>query len=231
MKAELRAVGTALGVMIFLSGPASADGWCGPGKHIAPNPSDWRCLPGDGSRVKRSAPNNTGSQIAAGLALGGALFSIIESLASQSQMTDNLGRVDLDRQRHGTMSRTHNRQGLSLQQAGKFNEARIAFLKASDEAVKAGNLREAKINEKNAEIADALHWLRKGYEAEKAGQATRANVAYRMGIDAARRADNKGLASKLSKANDSLIKNKKKKGMISSDKESCTYLNGKYACY
>ncbi|KQZ80904.1 hypothetical protein ASD64_11480 [Mesorhizobium sp. Root157] len=145
-------------------------------------------------------------------------------------MTDNLGSVQLDQQRHGTMSRSHNRKGLALQQAGKFNEARIAFLKASDEAVKAGNLREAKINDKNADIADALHWLRTGFEAEKAGKTTKANIAYRMGIDAAERAGDKKTARQLRKANDALVKQKGGSGSYKSTGESCALINGKYAC-
>lgn len=207
---------------------SSADAVCGPGRHLASNA--FACLPGEGKRVTRSAPSISGNQVAAGLAVGGTLFSIIQSLASQSQMTDNLGRVDLDQQRHGTTSRSYNRRGLSLQQAGKFNEARIAFLKASDEAVQAGNLREAKINEKNADIADALHWLRNGYEAEKAGKITKANIAYRMGIDAAERAGDTKTANQLKKANNALVRKKEGGGSYKSTGENCALINGKYAC-
>lgn len=208
---------------------ALADSVCGPGKQLATNA--WACVSGNGGSITRNSGQVTGGQIAAGLAVGGAILSIVQSLASQTQATDNVGRADLDEQRHGTNSRQLNRQAIALQQAGKFDSARIAFLKAAGEAVIAGNQREAKINQKNAEIADALHWLRSGYDAEKAGKPTRANIAYRMGIDAATRAGNESLVSKLRTANDALIKNNSGSSMIPSQKNNCMLLNGKYACY
>ncbi|MBP2235282.1 hypothetical protein J2Z31_001774 [Sinorhizobium kostiense] len=207
---------------------ASADQICGPGKHLASNA--FACLPGD--NVSRSVGSrNSGNQIAAGLAVGAAVLSIVQSLASQTQFTDNLGPVEQDQRMHGTNSRRFNRQAITLQQAGKFNEARIAFKRAADEAVRAGNLREAKINEKNADIADALHWLRNGYQAEKAGKTTKANIAYRMGIDAATRAGDTRTASQLKKANDALIKKSGSDRLIKSTKENCSLINGKYSCF
>jgi hypothetical protein len=225
---SIRAVWIAVSLFVLFPTASNADAFCGPGKHLASNA--FACLPGDRARSTTNSSNNSGGQVAAGLAVGGAVLSIIQSLASQSEMTDNLGGVQLDQQRHGTISRSHNRKGLVLQQAGKFNEARIAFLKASDEAVKAGNLREAKINDKNADIADALHWLRNGFEAEKAGKTTKANIAYRMGIDAAERAGDKKTANQLRKANDALVKQKGGSGSYKSTGENCALINGKYAC-
>jgi len=219
---------------------ALADSFCGPGRKLGSENDgpgmSWKCLPERGQQRRASSTVTTGGNraaagVAAGLAVGSVVLSIVQSLASQSRMTDNLGSVDLDKMRHGTASRDHNRRGLTLQQAGKFSEARVAFLKASREAIYAGNVNEAKVNERNADIADALHWLRKGFTAEQSGKKTSANIAYRMGIDAARRAGDEAAARRLVEANDSLVGSNPGQSMYQSKDQSCATINGKYACY
>lgn len=92
-------------VLLTLLAPVSrADSVGGPGKHLASNAFD--CLPGDRARSSINSSNNAGGQVAAGLAVrGGVVLSVIQSLASQSQMTDNPGSVQLDQQRHGAPDR------------------------------------------------------------------------------------------------------------------------------
>lgn len=193
--------------------------------------NDWKCVPETRQKSPTFTSPGGGNNVATGLQIGGAVLQIIGALASQTQATDNVGQAQSDDAMHGTRSRGFNRQAIGLQQAGKFDEARIAFMKAANEAVLAGNLREAKANEKNADIADSLHWLRNGYDAEKAGKPTKANISYRMGIDAATRAGNASLVSKLSKANDQLVKGKGDGQMLKSDRKNCELINGKYGCH
>jgi tetratricopeptide (TPR) repeat protein len=219
----------ALALLVTGPFPAQADAVCGPGRHLAEHV--FNCLRGDTSHQAYQR-SNPAAGVAAGLQFGAALLSVIGQLASQSQMTDNTGPVMKDQAHHGTMSRALNRKGLALQEQGKFDEARRAFLKASDEATLAGNLREAEINEKNAKIADAIYWLHRGYTLEKSGNAIKANIAYRLGIDSARSSGNGGLASQLVKSNNKLIDNHRNtKGLIKSNEETCFLVNGKYSCY
>lgn len=215
---------------------AQADSVCGPGKEL--HPSKWACIPEYSSGRLRSSgggSGNTANQVIAGVQIGAALLSAVSALASQSQMTDNVGQIRQgvreDLARHGAISREYNRRGLALQTKGDFDGARKAFQRAAREAILAGNQREGDINERNAEIADALLWLRRGYDLERSGRVTNANFAYRQGIDAARRAGNEKVARELAAANDKLIgKTRKSQGMIESRRDNCILINGKYSC-
>lgn len=223
--AIVAAIGSIVGILS--TNPTLADAVCGPGKHLATNA--WACLPGDASRSRQVAPSTSMNNIGAGVALGGALFSIVQSLASQSQMTDDDDSINPILKQHANLSRKYNRQGLSLQRVGRFNEARIAFQKAANEAINGGSSEDSIANNRNAQIADALHWLRQGYEAEKAGKKTKANIAYQMGIRAAQQAGDTTVTSKLKQANDKLIEKGGSKRLMKSE-SNCRVLNGKFVC-
>lgn len=206
---------------------AFADGVCGPGKLLVEN--KWACAPDTGTRRQTAPATNYSNQVAAGIALGGALFSIIEALASHSAMTDDVSTIDPVLRQHANLSVEYNRKGLALQQAGKFNEARLAFKKAAEEAINGGSSEDSIVNNRNANIADALHWLRQGYEAEKAGKVNKANTSYLTGLTIARNAGLKDLESQLIKANNKLTETSTQKNLTKSD-TLCTTINGKLAC-
>lgn len=214
-------------LFVFISTETVADSVCGPGRRMVDNA--WACGP-DNRAQGSTAPRNHSNQIAAGIALGGALFSIVEALASQSRLTDDVSSINPILQQHANLSVEYNRRGFSLQHAGRYNEARIAFLKAAQEASNGGSAEDAITNNRNANIADALNWLRQGYNAEKAGQKTKANVAYSNGINVARSAGLHELAAQLERANSSLVRSSRDKGMIDS-KSSCMSVNGQLACF
>lgn len=240
---RVKACGLVAAFLISLPSAAVADSICGPGKHLASNA--WACLPGEGGagrvRVESTVRPRPDARIGAGLAFGGAVLSLVESLASGTRITDDAGpapsrhdnkplRIDVEKKWHGTRSREYNRQGVSLQRAGDFEGARRAFDKAADEAREAGNWDDFYGNQKNTQIANALYWLHKGYQAEQAGKATSANISYKMGIDAAKLAGRDDVVEKLSQANDNLIRSKGNDKGLRKNADSCDMINGEYAC-
>jgi hypothetical protein len=234
------------GLLLGAFGPAglgNADSICGAGKHLSH--TEWACLPGDGASGGRVRTNNgANSRIAAGVAIGGLVLSLVDSLARGTRMTDNANTIPTGRQSrtykpltvedikrsHGTKSREFNRKGIALQLAGDYDGARRAFTKAAEEASEAGNHEDENANRINASIADALHYLHAGYQAERAGKITRANISYKLGMDAARNAEREDLAAKLRDANSHLIRDKSDTGELIRNEEDCEMVNGEYAC-
>lgn len=233
---KARGLALFMGAMLMMP-PAFADSICGPGQHLASNA--FACLPGDGG--SDAAASSSGSDIATGLAVGSVVLSLVNALASETRITDDAGPapsvhegkpLTLEEQQvwHGTRSWQYNREGIALQQSGDFEGARRAFNKAADEASAAGNHDDMVANMDNANIADALHWLRAGFEAEQAGQITRANISYKMGIDAARLAGNEQLAAQLGEANSRLVDSNGDDGALFQNEEVCDVVNGEYSC-
>lgn len=224
-----------------LAAPVQADSVCGPGKRLVDN--QWACAPYTATRRPSAPSGYNGNRVAAGLAVGGILMSLVESLASGTRITDDAGPapsvhdnkpLTQDELRahkqgwHGTQSRTYNRKGIALQRAGDYDGARRAFNKAADEAREAGNADEAAANWNNAQIADALHWFHEGYQSEKAGKIVRANLSYKRGMEAAGRADRPDLEEKLRGANDRLLKSGD--GDLIQNDDICDMINGEYSC-
>lgn len=218
-----------------------ADAVCGPGKHLATNA--WACLPGDRgtSSVKVLSNSGSTSQVAAGVAAGGLILSLVNALAGGTRMTDDAGPAPsthesklLTREQmkgwHGTQSWQFNRKGIALQRAGDYDGARKAFNKAADEASEAGNYDDASANDKNAHIADALHWLRAGYLAERDGKIQRANISYKQGIKAAELAGRPDLAQKIKSSNSALLKSGGNQKSLIGNNDDCDMINGEYSC-
>lgn len=205
---------------------ADADSVCGPGKRLVDNA--WACAPYTKAQ-RQAGTTHQPNRIAAGIALGGALLSIVEALASQSRLTDDASSINPILQQHANLSVEYNRRGLALQQAGRYNEARLAFRKAAEEAIHGGSVGDSVINDRNADIADALNWLRQGYDAERAGQKNKANIAYTNGLQIARSAKLAELEARLERANEKLVSSAQNKGLIKSN-SICQTVNGKLAC-
>ncbi|WP_187971671.1 hypothetical protein [Aquibium microcysteis] len=161
------------GILFALwSFPAGADPFCGPGLKLGAENDcpgcSWLCIldpsPQPMSSV-RPAP-------------GGAA-GLLQQALSQLEPSDGLSNAGADPSGNGIRSREFNRSALAAVRDGRFMHAALRFRLAAGFARDAGNAREEYLNRRNALLLQLAGKLKTGIEAEDAGRATQAQVAYR----------------------------------------------------